>query len=197
MTPSTAPLRNRALPWLWGAAALALLLGAVRGLYLPAMGRLSEQRATARDLQVKLSDAQAWLADQSARTAALERARAAYDHELDRVRSGPSLASVLEELSLRAKRQRLELLAVEPLPPEASATLRAVAVGPGVELQPVPLRLSLRGRYQQVGEFLGNLASAPFLSAVYKLALEQGQPGSTQLGVELWLLVFVRKGPGA
>jgi Tfp pilus assembly protein PilO len=173
---------------LGGAAALVVMVWLVRFLYLPVLAAIGERRAILQDLQVKLADAAVLTERLPQQEADLRGARARYAELEERVGSGQSLGRVLESLGQEAKRHRLELLSVKP---KEEATARRTSIGPDLVLREHPLTLRLDGRYQQFGEFLGGLSTAPFLASVRALSLAKTQPESTQLRADLVLAVHL------
>jgi len=66
-------------------------------------------------------------------------------------------------------------------------------LAPAVVLQERPLHLTLRGKYQSIGEFLGVLAEAPFVSVVRSLVIVKPEAGSLELQADVGLGVFWMK----
>lgn len=168
---------------------LLALVWIVRFLYLPVLSRLGAARAALRDLTVKIGDAQGLTQQLPAQRAALEQARGAYKAMYGRVGDGQSVARILEELSEEAKGQRLELVAVQPRSSEEEQGV--LVVGPDLALREVALTLQLKGRYQQMGEFLSRFPEAPFLASVRTLRMRKPQADSAQLEAELDLVVYL------
>ena len=173
------------------ALALVVLLGAVRYLYLPVIARIGEQRAQLQDLTVKVADAQVLAEALPKHEAALRESQSRY-HTLEiRVGGEQSVARILDGLGKWAKDHRLEVVAVQPRANDAEPFL--VSTGPGLLLRAAPLSLKLRGRYRQLGEFLGKLPDAPFLGTVRRLTVRQPQSDSAQLEADLVLAVYLQE----
>ena len=189
MKPPVVQLGFREQLMLGATAAAATLLLAVRFLYLPVIGRIGEQRAMIRDLVVKTADAQALAAQRPTTEAALRDAQQRYRTLEDQVGSGQSVGKILELLGAQAKAHRLELTVVQQAPDELQA--RVVTLGPELTLREVPLTLQVSGRYRQIGEFLGGLQEAPFLSSVRTLTMAKAQAESPTLRAELVLAVYL------
>lgn len=176
--------------WLLGVtgALLALVL-VVRFLYLPVIARIGERRATLTDFRVKIADAQGLAQQLPDQEKMLQRARERSSTLESRIAEGQSVARILELLSARAKDHRLELVAVQPRAEHNEP--RILILGPEVTLREIPLNLRLTGRYRQVGEFLGELPTAPFLASVHTLVLTKPQADTTQLTADLALAVYL------
>ena len=163
---------------------------AVRVLYLPVFARIGERRATLTDLQVKVADAREFGATLPAEEAALRATSARNDTLERRLGEGQSVARILEALSEQAGDHRLQLVAVQPRAEEREE--RAVKLGSDLTLRAVPLALTLTGRYQQVGEFLGELGRAPFVASVEALSMTKPDAGSPKLQADLELAVYLK-----
>ena len=184
------PLGLRAQLMLGVTGAAVILVLAIRFLYLPALGRIGERRTTIQGLKVKMADAQALAAQRPAYEAALQDAEQRYQALEHRVGNGQSVGKILELLGAQAKTHRLELTVVQPAPDQLQAA-RAVTLGPELTLREVPLTLQVSGRFRQIGEFLGGLQEAPFLSSVRTLTMAKPQAESSLLRAELVLTVYV------
>ena len=178
---------------LGGAAALMVLMLAVRHLFLPVVGRIGEQRVQLQDLAVKVADAQVLAESLPRHEAALREANTRYRALESRVGDGQSVARILDGLGKWAKDHRLEVVAVQPRGAEPPEPPFQVAAGPQLTLRAIPLTLRLKGRYRQLGELLGKLPSAPFVSMVRKLTIRQPNSESTQLETDLVLAVYIKE----
>ena len=179
------------------AVTLSLVAGlwAVRYLYLPVIARIGAQRAQLQDLTVKVGDAQALAEALPKQEAALRESQSRYRALESRVGGEQSVARILDGLGKWAKDHRLEVVAVQPRANDAEPFL--VLAGPGLLLRAVPLSLKLKGRYRQLGEFLGELPEAPFLATVRRLTVRQPQSDSAQLEADLVLAVYLQERPPA
>lgn len=179
---------------LGGTAALVALVLMVF-VYLPVVARIGERRVRLTDLRVKTADAhllaarlpeeERALAETQARSRAFER----------RVVEGQSVARILETLGQQAKDRRLELIAVQPREEDQNEP-RTLTLGPELTFQEVPLRLQLTGRYRQIGEFLGGLSHAPFMSSVRELRMRKPEVDSATLQADLLLVVYLAEDAG-
>ena len=178
--------KYKALAGLTGA--LVVLVLAARFLYVPAMARVSRNRAALQDLKVKITDAHVLTEQLPQQQSALEDAQQRHRTMFGRVGDGQSVARILEQLSALAKSQRVELATIQP---RADEEPRLVAMTPGLTMREIPLRLQLKGRYQQVGDFLGRLPTAPFIASVRQCAMKKPDTESAQLEAELVIGVYV------
>ena len=178
---------------LGGAVALATLVLAVRYLYLPVVGRIGEQRVQLNVLAVKVADAQVLAELLPKHEAALREADTRYRALESRVGDGQSIARILDGLGKWAKDHRLEVVAVQPRSAETPEPPLLVASGPQLRLRAVPLTLRLKGRYRQLGEFLGKLTDAPFVGTVRRLAIHQPSSDSAQLEADVVLAVYLKE----
>jgi Tfp pilus assembly protein PilO len=105
------------------------------------------------------------------------------------VGEGQSIARILETLSQQAKRHRLELVAVQP--PIEEEEPRRVGVGAEMILRELPLSVHVTGRYRQIGEFLGALSHAPFLSSVRHVRMMKPQADRATIQADLALVVYL------
>ena len=178
-----------------GVIACLLLALLVRFVYLPIMAKMGEQRAMLRDLQVKHADAQGLAAQLSAQEAAVQQARERSRALERRIDAGQSMARILETLKLQAEQHELELTAVKPRAEEHHRQL--LSVGPELTLRETPLTLQLTGSYQQLGEFLGGLANAPFRAFTRTLTVTKPEAGSAKLRADLVLAVYLAERPSS
>ena len=179
------------LQWLLGlSVGLVVLVAAVRWLYLPAVAHLREQRAVLNDLRVKIADARVLAEQLSQQQAALTAAREDYQALRGRVGDRQSVARVLEALGQQAGRHHLELATVQPPRADGEEPL-LVTIGSELTLRAVPLRVQLKGRYQEIGEFLGEFPGAPFLATVNSLSITKPHADALQLEAELTLGVYL------
>jgi Tfp pilus assembly protein PilO len=172
---------------------LVALVWAVRYLYLPVVSRIGAQRAQLQDLAVKVADAQVLAEALPKHEAALREAESRYRALESRVSEGQSVARILDGLGKWAKDHRLEVVSVQPRANDAEPFL--VSAGPGLLLRAVPLSLRLKGRYRQLGEFLGKLPDAPFVGTVRKLTLRQPSRESAQVEADVVLAVYLKERP--
>lgn len=178
--------------WLLGAVATALgALLVFRWLYLPLFAALRDRYARVQELQVKIDDVQLLKRQQPTQERALVQMTARYTTLERQVGTGQSVARILETLSQQAKHHRLELVAVQP-PAEDSEPVH-LRLGPEMALQAVPLTVHLTGRYRQVGEFLGELSHASFLSSVRRLTITRPNAERATLQADLVLFVYLAK----
>ncbi|MBI3011055.1 MAG: type 4a pilus biogenesis protein PilO [Candidatus Omnitrophica bacterium] len=170
------------------AAGLGFVLS-VRFIYLPVRARIGERRAMLTDLKVKIADAHAFAQRLPGEEHALLLARERYDVLEGRIGRGQSVARVLELLSAQAKDHRLELVAIHPRMEEGEQDV--MTLGPDLALREIPLRLQLTGPYRQLGAFVGELSSAPFLAAVQELQMTKPQADRAELKADLLLAVYL------
>ena len=175
-----------------GTAALVALVLLGRFVYLPVAARLGERRASLTDLRGKTADAHLLASRLSEEERALTEAETHSRAFERRVGEGQSVARILETLGQQAKDRRLELVAGQPRE-EDHATTRTLLLSPGLTLQEIPLRLQLTGRYRQIGEFLGGLIHAPFLSSVQELRMRKPAGTNATLQADLALAVYLTK----
>ena len=179
-------------------AGLLAAVCAARYLYVPALGRIAGQRAELSDLKVKVADAEVLAEALPRHEAAVRAAEARYQDVDGRVGAGQSVARVLDGLGRWAKDHRIEVVAVQPGGAQSAEPPLLVAAGPGLVLQEVPLGLRLKGRYRQLGEFLGKLPAAPFLGTVRGLTIRQPASDSAQLEADVTLALYLKhREPGA
>ena len=69
--------------------------------------------------------------------------------------------------------------------------MRLIPLGPEKTLREVPLKLTLRGRYGQIGEFLGEMAVVPFVASVRSLTIKKLEPAAGKLQADLALAVYL------
>ena len=179
--------RQRQLLGVTGSALLLIFIA--RFLFLPVMARVNDRRATLRDLRVKIVDASRFEKELPHQQEEWQQVRERYQLLEDRIGSGQSVARILEVLSQQAKERHVGLAAVQSKVQESAASL--VALGSDVKLREVPLRLTLIGRYRQIGEFLGWLPQAPFLASVWQIKLTRPLPGDLQVRAELVLAIYL------
>lgn len=179
--------------WLVGAAGIGLgALLVCRVLYLPLVATIGDRYARLRELRVKLADARVLTKQQPSQEQALARMTARYKIVERQVGEGQSVARILETLSQQAKHHRLELVAVQP--PAEEDGPRRLGLGPEMALRETPLTVQLTGRYRHVGEFLGELFHAPFLSSVRQLSMTKPHAERPALQADLALLVYLAEG---
>ena len=181
-------LNARQQLWLGAAAAGALLLILVRLAYVPVLGVLGKQAAHNRTLRIKTADAQ-MLAQQTAQQDALLAQAGERYQALHRwTSSAESMPQIMELLSQQAKAHQVGVAAVQASgEPGAPST----AFGAQITLSEVPLQLTLTGRYWDIGELLGDLAEAPFLSVVRSLTIIRPTPDRVEVQATLVLGVYL------
>ena len=167
---------------------LVVLVLAARFLYVPAMARVNRHRAALQDLKVKIADAHVLTEQLPQQQSALEDAQQRHRMMFGRVGDGQSVARILEQLSALAKSEHVELATVQP---RADEEPRLVAMTPDLTMREIPLRLQLKGRYQQIGNFLGHLPTAPFIASVRQCSMTKPQGETAQLEAELVIGVYV------
>ena len=178
---------------LGGAAALVVLVWAVRYLYLPVVARIVEQRVALNDLTVKVADAKVLAEAMPGQEAALHEAQTRYRALESRVSEGQSVARILDGLGKWAKEHRLEVVAVQPRSAEPSEPPLLVTAGRELRLRAISLTLRLKGRYRQLGEFLGKLSAPPFVGTVRKLTVHQPSSERAQLEADVVLAVYLKE----
>ena len=172
-----------------GTIGVLFLAGLSRFVYLPFVATIGEQRAMLQDLRVKLADAQGLVERVPIQEAALQQDQERSRTLERRIDNGQSIARILETLRQQAKDHELELVAVQP---RAEAYEHpALTIQPDLILRETPLTLQLTGRYRQVGEFLGELATAPFLASVRTVTVTKPDAQSPKLRADLVLAVYL------
>jgi hypothetical protein len=187
------PAQSPATIALGATVALAAALLAARYLYLPVIGTIIERQSSLNDLEVKVGDASVLSEALPKHEASLAQAETRFRALEGRVGQGQSVARVLEGLGKWAKDHRIDVVSVQPGVSESVEASPLVAAGPALTLRTVPIALRLRGRYRQLGEFLGKLPSAPFVSAVRRCAIHQPSPESPQLEADVVLAVYFQE----
>ena len=176
-------------------AGLPLLAIAVawHAVYSPLLTAVAVRRAELAQLKGQIADAHLLAGQAAQQQAALDEAQAAFHRVRRRVGEGQTVASALEELGRQAKQHRLELVAIQPEEQEAP---RLLAVEGGLTVREVPVRLRVKGRYQQLGQFLAALSTASCLASVQRLDLARPNSDSPQLQAEMVLAVYLEE-PGS
>lgn len=181
---------NARQQWLAGMAlACAGMLLLLRVVYLPLLAGIGDRYARLQELRVKIADVRVLKEQQPTQQKALDHIKARYQVLRQQVGEGQSIARILETLSRQAKHHRLELVAVQP--PAEEEEPRRVSVGSDLTLRELPLSVQLTGRYRQVGEFLGELSRAPFLSSVRQLRMTKPQADRATIQADLALVVYL------
>ena len=182
------PLTPRQYQIALTASGLAAALVTIRFLLVPAISAIGRQQATLRELRAKAADAAVLIPQQAQLEERRQHAQQRRDVLEARVRD-QSVARILDTLGQEAKAHHLELSVVqEAVLADAG---RVVQFGPDLIVREVPLRLQLRGRYRQVGEFLGALRAAPFLAAVRQAEIAKSTEPSGPLITESQLVVYL------
>lgn len=171
-----------------GGAALAVL-----AVLLPLRGAIAARRTAIAELRERIAATESAAARQPAQQARLRELEAQYQEMVGRA-DQRSIAHVLEGLSAQAKAGRLELATIQPRTDVQSP--RTVAVSPDLVLREFPVTLQLTGQYQQIGEFIGGLHSAPLLASVRRLAITKTDDGR-QLRATLDLAIFLTERAGS
>lgn len=161
--------RHRVMLGLAGSALLFLAL--VRWVYLPVVGRMRERIVAIQDVRVKIADARVVLPKLPAQEAASQEVTQRFEAFQRRVGTEEALANILE--TLRRDAERLHLAFQASQVPHEETAQRAMMLGPNMVLKPVPVTVSLVGRYRSVGEFLGGLAELPYVLRVESLSVKQ------------------------
>ena len=169
--------------------ALILLILLLVGLDLRLIAQIGQRRDALKALRAKVAEARLRSAQLPIEEVALARAQERYHDVALRLEGGGSMARILELLHQQAKAHRVELVAVQPRTQERQA--RPVILGPDVTLREVPLTLNVSGRYRHIGEFLGELASAPYLASVRTLHLAKSEGEGLRLSADLVLAVYL------
>ena len=173
-------------------AAVALVLMA-RFLYLPVMATVGARRATLTDLRVKTADAHVLAGELADQEQALAQARARHRAHQRRIGHDQSVGRILESLGQLAQAHRLTLVAIQEREEklEELEALEPIALGPELTLAGVPLTVQLKGRYRELGAFLGELIDAPFVSTVQELTIARTAKVGTTLEANLVLAVYL------
>jgi Tfp pilus assembly protein PilO len=101
-------------------------------------------------------------------------------------RSG--VAEIIHEVSTQAKAKGLQ---IQNLRPQRNTVLRTGSGRQG-EFRRLVLNLGVRGGYEQVGNFLGDLEEQPFLVKVTELSMQRGRERPQFLQIRLQLEIVVR-----
>ncbi len=188
----------RAGEWMteWRPNAVGVVAVLVAGLLVPvglyvarqhaAWVRITRDLAQAQHLNEQLSVEQAKMTDATQR----------YQRVEQRIGGGQSMARILEALGGQAKAAHVELVAVQPRAADTQHP-RLVHLAPSVTLREVPVTVQLSGRYRQLGEFLGALPDAPFISSTRSLTVTRASGDSPSLRAQLELVVYLPESAGA
>ena len=168
---------------------LALVLQ-VRFLLMPGVARLRESRGALQELQAAIASTGALVSRLPKEQAALQDVQGRSRALASRVGERQSVARILETLSRQAKAGQLELVTMQPRAGEGGK--RLLSFGPELTLSEAPLTLQVTGRYQALGEFLGRLSDAPFLSSVRTLTVTKPDAARPELRADLVLVVYLR-----
>ena len=98
------------------------------------------------------------------------------------------VAEIIHEVSRQAKTKGLQ---IQSLRPEKEISLRTQGGKVG-EFRRLVLNIGVRGRYDELGEFLSALEKQPFYVKVEKLSVEGGREDRPLLAIELQLDIVVR-----
>jgi Tfp pilus assembly protein PilO len=169
--------------------ALVGLMLLVRVAYAPWARAIEQRRARLAELRAQVAAAESMIARLPQEQAGLEEARRRAQALERRVSAQLSLPRVLDALSAQAQEQQVELVVIQPRDTESGETV--VSLGPDLRLRPRTLTLQLGGTYQHIGEFLGRLATAPFLASVRSVTLSRSQQPGTSLTAEVALRVHL------
>ncbi len=109
--------------------------------------------------------------------------------ELEQVLSYKAeVAELIHEVSRQAKTQGLQIQNIRPGKDTALRT-QGGKVG---EFRQLVLNLGIRGRYEQLGEFISSLEKQPFYVKVAELSVDSGRERSQLLEIRLQLEIAVR-----
>jgi Tfp pilus assembly protein PilO len=109
--------------------------------------------------------------------------------ELERAFSHKAeVAEIINEVSRQAKTKGLQIQNLRP-EKESAMWTQGGRVG---EFRQLVLNLGIRGRYEQLGEFISSLEKQPFYVKVTKLNIERGREGPQLLEIALQLEIVVR-----
>ena len=172
------------------AAGSVLFILLVRLAYLPLLGHLRQELAAARDVRVKLADAQIVAGDTARRVsvaAHLKQQRVALRARLG---NGQALARILNGFRHDAEAHRLQCIVTQP---SREAGLSAEVVGADIELQEVPLTITLTGAYRSIGEFLGAFRTAPFIAEIRQVSVQRSTTVASRLEATIGLVVLLAK----
>jgi Tfp pilus assembly protein PilO len=95
---------------------------------------------------------------------------------------------IIHEVSRQAQVYGLQL---DHLRPQRTTVLRSRA-GKAEEFRQLVLNLGIRGRYEQLGEFISSLEEQPFYVKVAELKVERGRERPQLLEIRLQLEIVVR-----
>jgi Tfp pilus assembly protein PilO len=98
------------------------------------------------------------------------------------------VAELIHEVSRRAKAQGLQ---IQNIRPEKDSALRTQGGKIG-EFRQLVLNLGIRGRYEQLGEFISSLEKQPFYVKVAELNVQPGRDRPQLLQIQLQLEITVR-----
>ena len=97
-------------------------------------------------------------------------------------------AEIIHEVSRQVQAHGLQL---DHLRPQQTTVLRTSA-GKAGEFRQLVLNLGVRGRYEQLGEFIGSLEKQPFYVKVAELRVERGRESLQLLEIQLQLELVLR-----
>jgi len=98
------------------------------------------------------------------------------------------VAEIIYEVSRQAKNEGLQ---IQNLRPEKDTALRTQSGRTG-EFRELVLNLGIRGRYEQLGEFIRSLEKQPFYVKVAELRVERTREPPQNLQIQLQLEIVVR-----
>jgi len=98
------------------------------------------------------------------------------------------VAEIIHQVSRQAKTQGLQ---IQNLRPQKDTALRTQGGKTG-EFRQLVLNLGIRGRYEQLGEFISSLEKQRFYVKVAELKVEQGRERQQNLQIQLQLEIVVR-----
>jgi len=109
--------------------------------------------------------------------------------ELEQVLSRQAeVAEIINEVSMQARTHGLELQNIRP----QKTTFMRTRAGRHGEFRWLVLNVGIRGLYQQLGNFLGDLEQQPFYVKVAELHVAQGKERAERLEIQLKLEIVVR-----
>ena len=189
------PALGRLNPLAQRVVLLAAAAGVIAAAWLLLWGPLyqASRRESARlaELNAMIEEAHQLTSQAAAHQAAFSEAQAAFQNVYSRIGGQQTVPRILEALGHQAKQHRLKLVAIQP---DDDDTPDLYAVDDRVTVRAVPIRLHLKGRYQQLGQFLGDLSAAPFLASVEGVSVSRPGLDSPELEADLMVSVYLTEG---
>ena len=97
-------------------------------------------------------------------------------------------AEVIHKVSTQARSNGLQIQQIRP----QKATVLRTRGGKRGEFRQLFINLGIRGRYEQLGDFLAGLEQQPFYVKVAELHVDRGERRSSLLEIQLKLQIVVR-----